>query len=378
MKKQLLTAGIAVFRSILSIWYAICKCMPLSRKVVFLSRESDEPLLDFRLLEQELHRQDPSIRVVMRCHLMKKGLLPMIESFFYLLGDVRELAGARVAVCDTYSIPISLLHHRKELTVLQIWHALGAVKKFGRQIVGKGEGSSQFLADRMAMHKNYTYIYCTSPVTADFYAQAFGVPRSIIKVRGMPRVDYLRDDHPEMVRRFFSDYPRYGKKPIILYLPTFRKGGHPDVEHLLSALDLTKYDLMIRLHPLDRASIPDDYAVDTSYSTYDLMEVADLVISDYSAASIEASVLGKPVYFYVYDILQYRDARGLNINLFQEMSHSISTKAEELAQKIMSEPYDYEQLHAFCNRYVETKDQPNTAQIVSDIRSWVDGSTGGL
>jgi len=371
MKAMILTVGIFLFRTFLSLWYAVCKCFPLKHQAVFLSREGDTPSLDFVMLEEELLRQDPTVRVVMRCHLMKKGLAEMVRSFFHILGDTRILAVSRVAVCDTYSIPVSLLSHRKELTVLQIWHALGAVKKFGRQIVGKGEGSSKLLVDRMAMHKNYDYVYCTSDRTADFYAEAFGVDRQIIKVRGMPRVDYLRDDHPEMVKRFFECYPRYGKKPIILYLPTFRKGGHPDIVHLLEAIDHEQFDLIIRLHPLDHDAIAEEYVVDGSFSTYDLMEVSDLVISDYSAASIEASVLDKPVYFYVYDILQYRDARGLNVNLYEEMSHAISDNAMLLMDKIKNEPYDMEELRAFCHRYVETKDQPNTAQIASDILSWM-------
>ena len=55
--------------------------------------------------------------------------------------------------------------------------------------------------------------------------------------------------------------------------------------------------------------------VDKKYNTFDLLRIADYIITDYSAVAFEASILNKPIYFYVYDIEDYKKTRGLNIDL---------------------------------------------------------------
>ena len=39
-----------------------------------------------------------------------------------------HLATSRACIVDTYIIPVSILKHRDELIIIQIWHALGAIK----------------------------------------------------------------------------------------------------------------------------------------------------------------------------------------------------------------------------------------------------------
>ena len=55
----------------------------------------------------------------------------------HLLHCAAQLATAEVCIVDGYCIPVSVLHHRKELRVVQVWHALGAIKKFGRQALSR-------------------------------------------------------------------------------------------------------------------------------------------------------------------------------------------------------------------------------------------------
>lgn len=367
MKQTLLHVGIVLGKGILNLLYAVMKLFPQRRKVVFLSRQSDRIPLDFALLYEELMARDNPPQTVLLCKTVGKGLLGKLRYAGHLLYAMAQLATATVAVVDTYCIPVSILKQRDSLSVLQIWHALGAVKKFGRQIIGKGEGSSAQIADWMEMHKNYSSVYTASSATKKFYAEAFGVPEEIVVVRGMPRVDYIQKEEPEMERRFYTVHPQLKERRIVLYLPTFRKGAHLDIQHLVEAIDHERYQLLIKLHPLDHEPVEARFLADSSFSSYELMKIADYIITDYSAISIEASLLQKPVYFYVYDILEYQDNRGLNINLYEEMSACISTKAWEIAQKIEEEPYDYEALMRFRNRYVETWAQNNTTQIADDI-----------
>ena len=101
------------------------------------------------------------------------------------------------------------------------------------------------------------------------------------------------------------------------------------------------------------------------------MAVADAVITDYSAISIEASLIKKPVYFYVYDLERYKETRGLNFDPLAEMPHCAFTKAEPLVDSILHTPYDYEKLTAFRKEFVETDDTNNTQRCVDLIMTFL-------
>ena len=69
-----------------------------------------------------------------------------------------------MCIIDGYCIPVSVLHHRKELRVVQVWHALGAIKKFGRQALSVPGGRDKELAERMGMHKHYDAVLQQKPM----------------------------------------------------------------------------------------------------------------------------------------------------------------------------------------------------------------------
>ena len=52
-----------------------------------------------------------------------------------------HLATSRVVVLDSYCIVASVLKKKKGTTIIQMWHALGSFKKFGKSIIGKDESS---------------------------------------------------------------------------------------------------------------------------------------------------------------------------------------------------------------------------------------------
>ena len=58
-----------------------------------------------------------------------------------------HLATSRVCVLDSYWPPVSLLKHKEELRVIQIWHAIGKIKQSGLQSVGKKSGRKAEYAD---------------------------------------------------------------------------------------------------------------------------------------------------------------------------------------------------------------------------------------
>lgn len=309
---------------------------------------------------------DKNVKQVMLTKKIEKGLLKKLGYAFHIFEQMYHIATSKVVIIDTYIIPVSVLKHKKDLKVIQIWHALGAIKKFGYQSLGKKEGSSYTVANAMKMHNNYDIITCASKITAEFYSKAFNTDMARIEIVGMPRVDYIlgKDRNVEILK----ENPKYKGKKTILYIPTFRKNGNVDLSKLLENIDNDKYNLIIKPHPLDNTKVDEKYKVKGDFSTYDLMKFANYIITDYSATAIEASILQKPLFLYVYDIEAYSEARGLNVLLTEELCNSTFKDIKEILYRIESGNYDYKQLECFRNKYVQTYNQDNTKNICKLIK----------
>ena len=339
-------------------------------KVTLLSRQSNTISLDFKLLLKELEKQNINTKVL--CRKIPKKITGEIKYCFYTIKCMYHIATSKVCIIDGYNIPISALHHKKGLEVIQIWHALGAIKKFGYQVLDKKEGSSSKMAEIMKMHNNYTCVTCASEATRKIYAEAFNTNIDKIKVWGMPRIDYLLGKDNEInnnVHKLLLEYPKLKSKKNILYVPTFRKGKKINISDLIQSVNEEKYNLIIRLHPLDKTKLEEKYQIKNSYSTFDLIKVADYVITDYSAIAFETVSLNKPLFFYLYDLDEYNDIRGLNVNLQEKMGSSTRKDIKEIIEIIEKNEYSYEELKKFKEEYVETTDTNNTKRIVEYIKN---------
>lgn len=360
---------ISVAVAILNVIYLPFKCLKTQNKVTYISRQSNTPSIDMKLLKQGMEKLDSDIKQVMLTRKLEKGLVAKIKYALHIFTQMYHIATSKVVIVDTYIIPVSVLKHKKELKVIQIWHALGAIKKFGYQVIGKEEGSSRVVAESMRMHKNYDIITCASSVTALFYSEAFNTDIDKIKIVGMPRVDDILGENRN--NEVITQNPEFEGKQTILYIPTFRKNGKVNICDIINNVDYSKYNLVIKLHPLDTTEVPEKYIAKGDFSTYDLMKFADYIITDYSATAIEASLLQKPLFLYVYDIEEYNEARGLNVMLTEELSTSTYKDIQDILRIIQDGTYDYDALRQFRDKYVETYNENNTENICKLIKEYL-------
>ena len=359
--------NIAVF--ILNVLYLPFKCFKTKNKITYISRQSNTPSIDFILLKSKMAQIDKSLIQVMLTKKIGTGILGKLNYGIHTFIQMYHIATSKVVIVDTYIIPVSVLKHKKSLKVIQIWHALGAIKKFGYQVIGKKEGSSKVVADAMKMHKNYDVVTCSSSVTAKFYSEAFNIDIDKIKIIGMPRVDDILG--PNRNKEIQKLNPEYSGKKTIIYIPTFRKGEQVNVKDIIDSVNHEKYNLIIRLHPLDDTKVEEKYTTKGKFSTYDMIKFADYIITDYSATAIEASLLQKPLFLYVYDIDNYSENRGLNIVLTEELKNSTSRNIKDILDIIENDTYDYTELEQFRNKYVQTYKENNTENICNVIKDFL-------
>lgn len=345
---------ISILKIGLRLLYAPLKLLKSKNQIVYLSRQSNEKSLDMQLLEKAIAQQDSSVNQVFRLKMIDDCLAAKIKYCLSIIGDMYYLATSKVAVLDTYSVTVSCLKHKKDLKVIQMWHALGAVKKFGLQSVGTKEGRDEKISNAMCMHKNYDFVIAPSAQTAKFYMQGFGVEQSKIKICPMPHVDYILDGKAK-TSEFYSLNPGMGDKKIVLYLPTFRNREQYVVQSLkIEFEDKKDYQLIISHHPLSKVKKDEKYTPKGDFTSFELMKIADIIITDYSACAFEAALLMKPLYFFVPDYDEYMNDRGINVDIKEEMGSAVFENADELMRAVENGGYDMDSLYRFKEKYVET------------------------
>ncbi len=348
---------LTVFKYILRVIYLPMKLfIRTDKKIVWLSRQSNEKSLDMELLSRAIEREMPEYKQVFRLKMLDPGLIPAVRYFFWILGDMALLAGASVAICDTYSIPVSCLNHKKSLKVIQMWHAAGAVKKFGLQSLGKEEGRDARVSHIMQMHEHYDYVLAPSESMAVFYEEAFGVTRKQIALLTLPRIDYLLCG-PDKREAFLRQNPDFQGKRLVLYLPTFRDGEEIFAKDIETAFaDAKDVKLLVSPHPLSKVKEQTKSRYNGDFLVEDLMRMADVIITDYSACIFEAAVLGKTfgtqVYLYVPDYEEYEQKRGLNIDLKKELPGYTFEDPQALYKVITEKEYDDKELKNFGEKYI--------------------------
>ena len=197
---------------------------------------------------------------------------------------------------------------------------------------------------------------------------------------GTPRLDdFFRYDSEKetAVRKALDIVP---EARVVLYAPTFRENRETDCyqmafESVLDAFEKKTGDpwvMLVRLHPnvADKADfIPCSSRIinATSYADlYELIPLADAVISDYSSLTFEAGLLDKPVFLFALDLESYIRERGFYIDI-REQPYILAQSNGELVEKISGFDRDQylEELHRF-NRTLGISEKGNASEQIAE------------
>jgi len=349
----------------INIIYFFIKLLPTRNKITFISRQTDKETMDFKLLREEINKRNNKTKVVVLCHQLEGGinstLKTKIKYIFHMFRQMYHLATSKVVVLDSYCMVVSILKHKKKLTIIQMWHSMGTMKKFGYAVLDLEEGSNSKIARAMNMHKNYDYIFASAEAYKEHLAGGFNYTTDNILTFPLPRYDLLKSKEydKKCKNKIYKTYPTLKKKKNIVYCPTFRKTKTDFIkalEKLIDSVDFNKYNLILKLHPLSTVRIKKEYEgliIDNKYSTFDMLSIADYIISDYSCVIYEAAVKNIALYFYNYDYDTYVGTRGLALDYYKELPGVISKNPKEIMRSIEKNNYDYPKLKKFADKYIE-------------------------
>lgn len=344
--------------------YAALKLLPVRDKIVLVSRLYTKTSQDFERVAAEIERQSPGTTVVILNHRNTNPLAVPAQ----MLAEMYHLATSRACITDSYMAAISVLRHKDPLVIVQIWHALGAIKRFGLAAVGSDEGRPTRLSEVMRMHRGYDWVIAGSERMVEPFAQAFGIAPARVLPIGTPRVDLLLDPGHVAAKAagIRRKHPEVGRRPLVLYAPTFRIAEPVHVQSMLDALGSADLDVVVALHPLDHRDFSSRPGVvqDRDISTLDWLTVADHLITDYSAVVFDAAVLGLPTYTYAYDLDDYLERRGLFLNLDRDLPGPVFRKADDLVAALLEGAVTRADVARFRSQFVAATDGGCTRRIV--------------
>src|SRR5699024_12565911 len=106
-----------------------------------------------------------------------------------LLKELLLIKDVIYVIIDDYYLPVYLINPRKEVKIIQIWHAAGALKKFGYSTNGTAFGPNKNYLKIVPIHSNYTHAYVSAEYAKLYFAEAFNMSENKIHALGIPRAE---------------------------------------------------------------------------------------------------------------------------------------------------------------------------------------------
>lgn len=363
LKKIILDVILSFFR----LFLVFVKVDP--KKITFVSLEHDSLAGDFRLISRALEKENET--ELDKYHLtylltkFEKTLWGNIQYFFTCIKQLFVINSSALVLLDYNNYVVSKFK-RKEVKVLQLWHATGAIKQFGNMV------------DRDYKINNYDYVISNCEYFVKPYAQAFHVKEEQVMVTGIPKTDRLF--HKRKIEKdrkaMYKQYPELKGKKVVLYAPTFRgrlmqgfRDGQVNLDKIIEQLG-DEYVILYKMHPLLT-----DKTIDTHHhviccngmSIKKLFSVTDVLISDYSAIIFDFSIFDKKMVFYVPDIEEYAKNPGFFVDYEQEMPGAICTSEQAVVNAIQAEDEYQEKRKAFRDKFFAYQDGKSIKRVVALI-----------
>ena len=331
----------------------------MQNKITFLSRQDNKPSMDFIMLKNELLRREKDIKIVFICKRLESGFIHTVKYALIIIKSIYNIATSKTCILDSYWPAVSVIKNIKHTKIIQIWHAMGKIKKSGYQTLNKTSGRSEKVAKIMRMHQNYDIIIAGGKAWNKFYCESFGVSEDILYNTGLPRMDYLLKNKDNIKDKIHKKYPQFREKELILYAPTFRKtkdkifSESNEWKTLISKINTDKFNVILKGHPNEKLIYDKNgiYNCD-EFLAYELLTVCDYVITDYSAIAVEAALLDKKTLYYLYDYDEYTSRNGLNLDPFIEMPESSFKTADGIINCLESGNYNTHELIEYKKKYL--------------------------
>lgn len=313
---------------------------------------------NLRHLYDEMRRARPDLSYVLLLEPYSYRFFGKLVYLLRLSRGMYYLCTSRLFVVDNAYFPIHIAPHRTGTTVVQVWHAAGALKRFGlATAVPPRQPERRFL------HRHYDFVIASSEGTRAAYAEALRTPIERVLPLGSPRTDLFFDEAEAQAvrRRLLEEHPQLEGRRVVLYAPTFRGRGERkraapglDAERLRAMLP-PDHALVLKAHPnLHRRSGRRGYdaVVHPSTEINDLFTITDVLITDYSSVVFDWALLKRPLVLVTPDLAEYEADPGLFLDYRTEMIGTQVADTAGVARAILDDDFDFGPYDAFIEEHL--------------------------
>ncbi len=368
-----------------------CACIALNRiflifptvknRVLFLSDVRGEPSGNFKFVYDAICGNGYDIKFSLKKdRRIRRSLAQWLKQCYWL-------ATSAYILLDDYSVSTAYLHVRKNQELVQLWHSSGAYKKFAHSRAG-AQGDIKRVHSG---YKRYTKTITSSEFVRPCFAEAFSIPLENVLATGIPRTDIFFDEEYIKGKKteIYSDYPALKGKKVVLFAPTYRATRVEDADYAFDRFDPARlarelgdgYAVLIKWHPAlynnlklgkVRGYTPEQcagcvYDVSESREINDFLLVTDILVTDYSSVIFDYALLGKPIVYFIYDLEEYQNGRGLYYP-FEDYVYGLTARnMRELISAVKEEKLCEEKRAEFIRKFVEANDGKATERAVGSI-----------
>jgi CDP-ribitol ribitolphosphotransferase len=329
------------------------------RRVVLATARKPELDGNLARLRSVMRKRRPDLRYVELADPYAYGLGGKIAYLLRMVRGTYHVRTAGLVVVDNAYLPVHVAPHAPRTTVVQVWHATGALKRFG------ADGAQPLdEPERTFLHRHYDWVVTSGEACRAPWSRAFRTPLDRVLPLGTPRTDAFHDPAAvaAMRERVLEAYPALIGRRVILYAPTFRGRGRAKraatgldgarLRALLPAGDV----LVLKTHPnLDPSGLElagFDVVIDHVTDVNDILAAADILVTDYSSSVFEAALLRKRIVLLVPDLAEYERDPGLYLDYRTEMIGTQVADTEAAADAILNDRFELAAYDAFIARHL--------------------------
>ena len=294
-----------------------------SKKITFIMTHDDKFNGNIKYIYEEIKQKYPKFKfnIISR----KDYDINRIKSFSDFINLIKQgfkvyiiknyhLATSKYVFLNNIFITAAYLKFKKDVKVVQVWHAIGTFKKFGEEY----KPSEKIDQLQKIANSIYTDVLVCSQKDIDVYSKAFNVPKEKVKAVGSPVCDLFDNQQrvQEIKNKIYNMYPQIQEKNVILYAPTFRDYDNDNMK-ILNYVEYIGENLkdnnilLLRLHPhiykKYNYQFKSKNIIDVSKyeDVNELMIISDVLITDYSSLFYEYTYLENPILFFAPDLEEY-------------------------------------------------------------------------
>jgi len=322
-------------------------------------------------LSRAIARHRPDVEVVQLLEPYGYGLAAKLAYAARVVRGMYLLRTSGVVFVDNAYLPIHVAPHAGRTTVVQLWHAVGALKRFG---VDTTRGPSE--PERTFLHRYYDAVVTAGEASRVPWARALRTPLDDVLALGSPRTDFFFDttamaDAQARVRRA---HPALVGRRVVTYAPTFRgrgigkrAGRQLDGARLRAALPASDV-LVLKVHPNLDASLVDaagfDVVADPRSDMNELLAATDILVTKLLASIFEFALLGRPLVLVVGDLDDYQRDPGLYLDYRREMIGTQVADTDGVIEAILGGRFDTSGYDRFVARHLGACDGKASRRVV--------------